>query len=52
MASGDNDFSAFSALRRFAREESEKKEAAEDAALEEHCDLCGEPIPPDPSTGT
>jgi len=38
-------FSAFSSLRRFAREESEKaaKEAAK--AAQEHCDLCNEPIP-------
>jgi Family of unknown function (DUF5947) len=38
-------FSAFSSLRRFAEEESERtaKEAAE--AAQEHCDLCGEPIP-------
>ena len=47
MAS-DNDFSALSALRRFAREESAKKEAAEAAAQEEYCDLCGQTIPPDP----
>jgi hypothetical protein len=39
-----NAFSAFSSLRRFAEEESEK--AAKAAALE-HCDLCGEPIPPE-----
>src|SRR5215207_5894177 len=40
-------FSAFSSLRRFAEEESEKAaKAAEEAALE-HCDLCGEPIPPE-----
>jgi len=40
-------FSTFSSLRRFAEEESEKaaKEAAE--ATQEHCDLCGEPIPPE-----
>ena len=40
-------FSAFSSLRRFAEEESEKaaKDAAE--AVQEHCDLCGEPIPPE-----
>jgi Family of unknown function (DUF5947) len=37
-------FSAFSSLRRFAEAESEK--AAKAAALE-HCDLCGEPIPPE-----
>jgi hypothetical protein len=38
-------FSAFSSLRRFANEESEKakNKAVEDA--QEHCDLCGEPIP-------
>ncbi len=45
---GDNDFSAFSALRRFAREESGKREATEAATQEEHCDLCGHTIPPDP----
>ena len=40
-------FSAFSSLRRFAEEESEKAaKAAAEAALE-HCDLCGEPIPPE-----
>ena len=40
-------FSAFSSLRRFAQEESEKaaKEAAEVA--QEHCDLCSESIPPE-----
>src|SRR5918995_394220 len=40
-------FSAFSSLRRFAQEESERaaKEAAE--AAQEHCDLCSEPIPPE-----
>jgi Family of unknown function (DUF5947) len=40
-------FSTFSSLQRFAQEESEKaaKEAAE--AAQEHCDLCGEPIPPE-----
>ena len=38
-------FSAFSSLRRFSAEESEDAKAAE-AAQEEHCDLCGEPIPP------
>jgi hypothetical protein len=40
-------FSAFSSLRRFAQEESEKaaREAAQ-AALE-YCDLCNEPIPPE-----
>src|SRR5918996_714360 len=44
----DHDFSALSALRRFAREESAKKEATEAAAREEYCDLCGQSIPPDP----
>src|SRR5919107_2322646 len=37
-------FSAFSSLRRFAEAESEK---AAKAAAREHCDLCGEPIPPE-----
>ena len=36
-------FSTFSSLRRFAQEESEK--AAE--AVQEHCELCSEPIPPE-----
>jgi Family of unknown function (DUF5947) len=44
---GDSNFSALSALRRFAREESENKEEAE-SSPEERCDLCGQPIPPDP----
>jgi hypothetical protein len=44
---GDSSFSAFSALRRFAREVSEKREATE-TAQEEYCDLCGQTIPPDP----
>jgi hypothetical protein len=43
----DSDFSAFSALRRFAQEEAEKKEAKE-AEAAERCDLCGAFIPPDP----
>ena len=47
MAS-ESDFSALSALRRFAREESAKREATEAAAQEEYCDLCGQTIPPDP----
>lgn len=40
-------FSAFSSLRRFAQEESEKaaKETAE--TVQERCDLCSEPIPPE-----
>ena len=37
-------FSAFSSLQRFAEAESEK---AAKAATLEHCDLCGEPIPPE-----
>lgn len=44
---GDNSFSAFSALRRFAREESGRGETAEAEAVE-RCDLCGAFIPPDP----
>lgn len=44
---GRKTVSALSALRRFAREESEKKAAAE-AVPEERCDLCGSSIPPDP----
>ena len=40
-------YSAFSALRRFAQEESEKaaKVAQEEQADQECCDLCSEPIP-------
>jgi hypothetical protein len=38
-------FSAFSSLRRFANEESEKAEKKAVEAAQEHCDLCGEPIP-------
>lgn len=43
----DSDFSAFSALRRFAQEEAGKREA-EEAEAAERCDLCGAFIPPDP----
>ncbi len=45
---GDDNFSAFSALRRFAQEESPKREAVEAPTEEEQCDLCGQTIPPDP----
>jgi hypothetical protein len=44
----DKSYSAFSALRRFAREETGKTEATEAAAPQELCDLCGASIPPDP----
>ena len=44
---GESNFSAFSSLRRFAREEAERREMAE-AGAAERCDLCGQPIPPDP----
>ena len=40
-------FSAFSSLRRFAREESEKVEAAREQVADELCELCSEPIPPE-----
>jgi hypothetical protein len=40
-------FSAFSSLRRFAKEESEKAAQAAAEAAQERCDLCGEPIPPE-----
>lgn len=43
-------FSAFSSLRRFAQEESEKKAAevaAREQATQEVCELCGEVIPPE-----
>ena len=41
-------FSAFSSLRRFAQEESEKAaEVAQEQAAQELCELCGEPVPPE-----
>ena len=41
-------FSAFSSLRRFAQEESEKAaEVAQEQAVQERCELCSEPIPPE-----
>jgi hypothetical protein len=40
-------FSAFSSLRRFAQEESEKVEAVREQVAEELCELCSEPIPPE-----
>jgi hypothetical protein len=40
-------FSAFSSLRRFAQEESEKVEAVREEVAEELCELCSEPIPPE-----
>jgi hypothetical protein len=41
-------FSAFSSLRRFAQEESEKaEEAVQEQAAQERCELCSEPIPPE-----
>jgi hypothetical protein len=40
-------FSAFSSLRRFAQEETEKVEAAREQVAEELCELCSEPIPPE-----
>src|ERR687890_1911594 len=38
-------FSTFSALRQFAREESESATKASAEAAQEYCELCGEPIP-------
>src|ERR671920_26561 len=38
-------FSAFSSLRRFAQEESEKAARKAAEAAQEHCDLCNDPIP-------
>src|SRR5919112_536202 len=38
-------FSTFSALRQFAREESERSTKASAEAAKEYCDVCGEPIP-------
>jgi hypothetical protein len=40
-------FSTFSSLRRFAQEESGKAAKEEAKATQEHCDLCGEPVPPE-----
>jgi Family of unknown function (DUF5947) len=40
-------FSAFSSLRRFAQEESEKAAAEAAEAVQERCELCSEPIPPE-----
>jgi hypothetical protein len=40
-------FSAFSSLRRFAQEESEKVEAVREQVAEELCELCSEPMPPE-----
>src|SRR5215218_1385720 len=40
-------FSTFSSLRRFAQEESEKAAQAAAEAVQEHCELCSEPIPPE-----
>jgi hypothetical protein len=40
-------FSAFSSLRRFAQEESEKVEAAREQVADELCELCSEPILPE-----
>jgi hypothetical protein len=41
-------FSAFSSLRRFAQEESEKAaEVAQEQAAQERCELCSEPVPPE-----
>jgi uncharacterized protein DUF5947 len=40
-------FSTFSSLRRFAEAESEKATREAEEAVQEHCDLCSEPIPPE-----
>jgi len=41
-------FSAFSSLRRFAQEESERSARADqEQAAQERCELCSEPIPPE-----
>src|ERR687893_2376551 len=40
-------FSTFSSRRRFAQGESEKGAKGVTKAAQEHCDLCGEPIPPE-----
>jgi hypothetical protein len=44
---GESNFSALSSLRRFAREQAEKRETAA-AGAAERCDFCGQSIPPDP----
>ena len=38
-------YAAFSSLRRFAEEESERAAVQEQAAAQESCDLCNEPVP-------
>jgi hypothetical protein len=40
-------FSAFSSLRQFAQEESDKATAEAAEAAQERCELCSEPIPPE-----
>ena len=40
-------FSTFSSLRRFAQEQSGKAADETTKDTQEHCDLCGEPIPPE-----
>src|SRR3712207_3362371 len=40
-------FSTFSSLRRFAQEESGEAQSAATNTAQEHCDLCGELIPPE-----
>jgi Family of unknown function (DUF5947) len=42
-------YAAFSSLRRFAREESEKaaEAAVQEQTAPERCELCGEPVPPE-----
>lgn len=42
---GKTSSSAFSALRRFAQESEKAAEVAQEQADQEHCELCGEPIP-------
>ena len=45
---GDNGSSAFSALRRFAQQETVEEETPGVVVQEERCELCGQTIPPDP----
>ncbi len=44
---GGKTTSAFSSLRRFAEEESAKPEVAQGQGVQEFCELCSEPIPPE-----
>src|SRR5918998_5444787 len=45
--SNRKNFSAFSALRRFAQKRSPETTASQEQADQERCELCSEPIPPE-----